>query len=338
MQTTYRVGNTGVAVSTQPGAATISTPHHQVRFYTRPMMVGHGITTNAAYTSRAISAVAGGLATSPFYVVQTLAQVRSKEGRKSYAQICEDIMAKEGVLGFFRGSLVGVARFAATAGLNYAIYLGVRRLLEDRQGVISLDNHQIANAVSIILSSILTYPLEVIRTRLILDFDKRKYTGAIDCLTNTAHYEGWTSLFSGSVLASVGNYILLEATERIWAPVRIGLSLTPPAIVEAAAQTIIARTLYYPIETVLKMVQAPHLIKSLHPDVEFDGVVEAATNTVAKHGVLELWRGYAVAALSIAPFIAVVSLSYQGTAKLFSEVQDLQVPVPAVRVTKTTLA
>lgn len=328
-------------LTTATGPATVyksvSTPHHQVRLYTRPFNVHFGLGNTAQiYTSRAASALIGNTLTAPFHVVQTLAQVGSKEGRKSYAQIIDDLWRKEGITAFFRGSVVGAVRFLGTASLNYLIYLGVRKLLADKEGVLTLDNHTIANAASIILSSILTFPLETIRTRLILDFDHRKYKGAIDCLTDSIAREGLGALFQGSILAAVGNYLMIEVMERIWLPIRVGLDLVTPSVLEAAFQSIIAQTLYYPIDTIIKMVQAPAAYKSLHPDVEFNGVTEAATATIAKHGILSLWRGYSVAALQVAPYIAIVSLSFQGTSQLFAESVDVAGQIPA-RVTASRI-
>jgi len=288
--------------------------------YTRPLSVGYGLTTSQAYATRAISALTASALTAPFHVVQTLAQVGSKEGRKSYGTIIEDIWDREGLAGFFRGALVGAIRFCDTAILNYVVYYAVKKILADETGVLSEKNHQITNAVSIILSSLLTYPMEVIRTRLVLDFDHKKYPGAVDCFMDTLNKEGWGALFAGGVLSAVGNFAMIEIMERVWTPLRVGLKIAPPKLVDAIAQSLIAQTLYYPIDTVLKMVQAPHFYKKLHSDVTFDGSIEAASSTVSKHGILSLWRGYVVSALQVVPYVVIASLSYQMTADLFERV------------------
>jgi len=307
--------------------------HRDVDFdnsiYTRPLLVGYGLTTSQAYATRAVAALASQALTTPFHVVQTLAQVGSKEGRKSYGTIIEDIWEKEGLTGFFRGALVGSARFIETAVVNYLVYYAVKKALADEAGLLSENNHQIANAASIILSSILTYPLEVIRTRLVLDFDHKKYPGAVDCFMQTLDTEGWSGLFSGAVLSAVGSFAMIEVMERIWTPLRIGLKFTPPKLVDAVAQSFIAQTLYYPIDTVLKMVQAPHVYRKLHPDVPFDGVFEAASSTVSTHGFFALWRGYVVAALQVVPYITLTSLTYQLTADTFERVNIRASPVGA---------
>jgi len=300
--------------------------------YTRPLLVGYGLTTSQAYATRAISALAANTLTAPFHVVQTLAQVGSKEGRKSYGEIVEDIWEKEGVAGFFRGALVGAIRFIDTAIINYVVYYAVKKVLADQSGVLSENNHQIANTASIILSSLLSYPLEVIRTRLVLDFDHKKYTGIIDCLTETINTEGWSGLFSGAVLSAVGNFAMIEMMERIWTPIRIGLNIAPPKLVDAVAQSLIAQTLYYPIDTILKMVQAPLVYRKLHPDVPFDGTIEAATSTVNKHGFFALWRGYVISALQIVPYITLVTLTYQGTADVFERMNIRVSPVGAANM------
>jgi len=299
--------------------------------YTRPLLVGYGLTTSQAYATRAIAALASGALTTPFDVVQTLAQVGSKEGRKSYKRIIEDIWEKEGFTGFFRGAFVGSLRFVETAVVNYVVYYVIKKALADELGHLSESHHQIANAASIIVSSILTYPLEVIKTRLILDFDHKKYPGAMDAFLDTINTEGWSGLFSGAVLSAVGNYAMIEIMERIWTPLRLGLNFAPPRLVDAVAQSLLAQTIYYPIDTVIKMIQAPHVYKKLHPDVPFDGAIEAATATVSKHGLLELWRGYAVSAFKVVPYIVLTSLTYQITADAFTKLNFTPVHVNTIR-------
>jgi len=301
--------------------------------YTRPLLVGYGLTTSQAYATRAIAALASNALVAPFDVVQTLAQVGSKEGRKSYKRIVEDIWEKEGFSGFFRGAFVGSLRFVETAAVNYVVYYAVKKALADEAGLLSENNHQIANAASIILSSIISYPLELIKTRLILDFDHKKYQGgAIDAFMDTLDKEGWSGLFSGAILSAVGNYAMIEIMERIWTPIRLGLAIAPPKLVDAIIQSFIAQTIYYPIDTVLKMVQAPHIYRKLHPDVPFDGAIEAATSTVSKHGFFALWRGYAIAALKVVPYITLTSLTYQITADSFERVNIRAGPVGAANV------
>jgi len=310
----------------------IDRPHIHVRTYTRPLFVPYEITSTQAYISRAVATLVGNVVCAPFNVVQTLAQVGSKEGRKSYTKIVEDLYNKEGFGAFFKGSLVGAVRFIETAGVNYVVYLGIRKLLADKTGDISSENHQIANALSIIISSIATYPLEAIRTRLILDWENKKYSGVLDCLQNSLSLEGWTGLFQGSVLSAIGNYVMVDVMERIWAPLRIGnfgLTFVPPSFVDAVSQTLLAQTIYYPIDTVLKMVQAPAAYKHLHSDVEFDGAAEAASATISKHGFTSLWRGYTISALQVIPYITAVSIAFAGTTRFFDQLNGTTVVVRA---------
>jgi len=302
---------------------------HDYTFYTRPLLVGYGLTTSQAYATRAISAFAANALTAPFHVVQTLAQVGTKEGKKSYGQIIEDIWEKEGVSGFFRGALVGSVRFIQTAAVNYVVYYAVKKALADQTGTLSENNHQIANAASLIISSLISYPLEVVRTRLVLDFDHKKYNGIMDCINETISTEGWSGLFSGAILSAIGNFAMVEIMERIWVPVRVGLAITPPKFLDAVAQSLIAQTLYYPIDTVLKMVQAPTIYKKLHPDVPFDGAIEAATSTVNKHGFFALWRGFVVSALEVVPYITIATLTYQGSSEIFERMNIGVSPVGA---------
>lgn len=62
-----------------------------------------------------LSSIAAGVVSrtiaSPFDVVQTLAQVASKEGRKDYEDLVDDLYRKEGLSIFFRGNIIGCIRY-----------------------------------------------------------------------------------------------------------------------------------------------------------------------------------------------------------------------------------
>jgi len=57
----------------------------------------------------------------------------------------------------------------------------------------------------------------------------------------------------------------------------------------------------------------------MRPDVEFDNTLEAGMNTVSKHGLFSLWRGYPIAVLKVIPGVLSAVLSYEGAKRVFEQ-------------------
>lgn len=77
-----------------------------------------------------------------------------------------------------------------------ASFAGISYLLRDKEtNILKEENFFLASSLASIISSLATYPLEVVRTRLILDVNQKKYEGAVDCLFSTVSEEGMGALF-----------------------------------------------------------------------------------------------------------------------------------------------
>jgi len=183
------------------------------RFFIRPLAV----TTNQVYVSGVASGLISRAVIAPFDVIQTLAQVGSKEGRKSYGEIVDDLMSKEGVGAFFRGNLIGSIRFFGSGAIHVLAFAGINSVLRDKTtGTITLEQAMLASSASSLIASALTYPLETIKTRLILDVDHRKYNGFLDCFNTTLQEEGWGALFAGVLPYMIANLLIDDVMDRLW--------------------------------------------------------------------------------------------------------------------------
>jgi solute carrier family 25 protein 43 len=78
------------------------------------------------------------------------------------------------------------------------------------------------------------------------------------------------------------------------------------------------QTISYPFDTIRKKLQAQsHAVhEHMRPDVEFDGMADAFRRTVAKHGVLGLWRGTAANLLKVAPYAGVMFATFEACKRL----------------------
>lgn len=148
----------------------------------------------------------------PLWVIKTRLQIQTnaaqvtRNGRqlRSYRGVIDaarSIIAEEGYRGFYRGlsaSLLGVTEGA----LQFMIYQTIKTNAKD-QGM-EMDSFQTfwAAAAAKLTASALTYPNEVVRTRLrdrvaAVDVAGPKYTGLVQCFRTVVREEGLRALYSG---------------------------------------------------------------------------------------------------------------------------------------------
>jgi len=279
------------------------------RFTIKPLLVS----SKQIFLSTVLAGTLARTLIAPFDVVQTLAQVGSKEGRKNYTTIVKDLWNKNGITAFFMGNLTECLRFIVTGGSYTTAFMGVRYLLGESTPL----NDTIAITVSSMLASVIAYPLDTIRTRLVLDIEHKNYSGIIDCVNVTVTEEGIIALFKGVIPYVLGNFLVDELYERIWRS-PTGWSLNE--FLYKCLLALVGQAIYYPIDTVLKMVQAPNVHKALRPDVVFNNSLEAAGETITKHGFISLWRGFPVAAIKVVPAIVAAITSLEILKRVFNAI------------------
>jgi len=275
------------------------------------------------YMSRGIAGVFTRTLLAPIDVVQTIKQVGPKKNQKrTITEEFEEIQEKEGFKGFFKGNLVGCMRFVATGALQVVVYIGLKKLLASKEGTPPTPSTvALCTSLSGLIALFLTYPLETIKTRLILDKNKSQYTSALDCLQAVIMEEGWGRLWRGVLPFLIGTFIADDILERVWANSLMNIqNLTVfHSFFFSCLATLVAQTFYYPIDTTLKMVQseckgAP---KKTRPDVDSESTLEATVQNVEKHGIAGLFRGYQVNLLTIVPGSLIAGISFEACKRLF---------------------
>ncbi|EAU81143.2 mitochondrial carrier protein RIM2 [Coprinopsis cinerea okayama7 len=164
-------------------------------------------------TAAAIAGVATGTATNPIWVVKTRLQLvqgyakgsgpKSTMSGASASWVCiKQIMREEGIRGFYKGlsaSLLGVTE----GTIQWVLYERLKRLTaatEGKGGVLEWVGMIGSAGAAKCVASLITYPHEVIRTRLRQPPPKNgppKYTGLYQTLRVVIAEEGARSLYGG---------------------------------------------------------------------------------------------------------------------------------------------
>lgn len=171
------------------------------------------------------------------------------------------IMKEEGWRGFYRGNSANVARIVPTYALKFTLNDQIRdqfRRPGEETKDMSFLRMMAAGTMAGMLQFSVTYPLEVIRTRLTLAdvlSHGHKYRGIIHCGVDTVKREGWTALYKGfgPTLLSGSPYVGLQMTfYQVYQrsiPEDSPVPLSLRALVAGALAGLTAQTITFPGDT-----------------------------------------------------------------------------------------
>ncbi|TYZ68526.1 hypothetical protein PybrP1_006432 [[Pythium] brassicae (nom. inval.)] len=159
----------------------------------------------------------------PFERVKIVCQTGESVGM---VQTTKSIFASEGVVGFWRGNLAACVRVvphkAILFGFSDVYKDAFRAMAAGGEGQLPVWGAFVAGSLSGFTASVLTYPLDLVRTRLSGHIgDRVKYSGITNTLVVTLREEGFRALFRGigpTLFGSIpyeglkfGSYDLLKA-------------------------------------------------------------------------------------------------------------------------------
>lgn len=157
--------------------------------------------------SAASAGIGSAIATNPVWMIKTRYQLAAGTANayQSYGAVVSTIWQQDGIRGFYRGLTASIFGVSETA-IQFLIYERVKREMLERKQLnnpeAELGGLQVfgAAAGAKLCASLLTYPHEVVRTRLrelVSDGSKPKYTGVPQALKLIFAEEGVRGLYAG---------------------------------------------------------------------------------------------------------------------------------------------
>uniref|UniRef100_A0AAY4E7S8 Solute carrier family 25 member 43 n=1 Tax=Denticeps clupeoides TaxID=299321 RepID=A0AAY4E7S8_9TELE len=247
--------------------------------------------------------------------VKILSQVGTFHCKRGFVQSFLLVYQKEGLRAFWKGNLVSCLRLFPYSAIHLATYKKIIHLHMDELGHISQWCAIVAGGTAGISAALVTYPLEVVETRLIAqNSHESKYRGLLHTLSSIYRNEGILALYRGFSLTvigavpfSIGCYAVYINLEKLWQERHFRFSSLQNFINGCLAAGV-AQTLSFPFETVKRKMQAqsarlPHYGGV---DVHFSGMIDCFRQVIKTKGVLALWSGFTANLVKIVPYFGLL--------------------------------
>uniref|UniRef100_A0A8C7XQQ9 ADP/ATP translocase n=1 Tax=Oryzias sinensis TaxID=183150 RepID=A0A8C7XQQ9_9TELE len=266
------------------------------------------LTTSQSFLCGGFAGFFSKTVTSPLEVVKIKSQVGTFHCRNGFWGSFRVIYQHEGLRGFWKGNLASCLRLFPYTAVHLATYKKIVHLHMDEFGFISQRRAIFAGGLAGVAAGLVTYPLEVAETRLVIQNCKQPtYIGVCHTLSKIYRNEGLLALYRGFSLTvlgafpfSVGCLAVYVSVDKLWRepPPRF----TPlQNFINGCIAAGVAQTLSYPFETVKRKMQAqsarlPHFGGV---DVHFTGMRDCFLQVVRNKGVLSLWNGLTASTIKV---------------------------------------
>ncbi|CAH0479079.1 unnamed protein product [Peronospora belbahrii] len=285
----------------------------------------------------------------PSTLMASRAMASQPSASSAIARTVRELYALDGVRAFWRGNSAGCCRLGPYAGLKFYLFDSFQTRFATRDGR-ELGNLQrtLCGAVAGLIATMGTYPLEVVRTRMISQTTSpaaanSEIRGVLQGVKLILEHEGLRGLYRGGWSGVAGaipfegvqfgcyEYMKLTAVRHQWPAYRWPEGKTEmdglDYFVCGSIAGAIAQTVAYPFDTVKKRLQ----LQQVHLNVSktgplsaeggsastlyYRGMVDCFRKVIRDEGPLALYRGTSANLARIVPYAAVMFSTYEMTKK-----------------------
>ncbi|CAN1120440.1 Adenine nucleotide transporter BT1, chloroplastic/mitochondrial [Linum perenne] len=238
----------------------------------------------------------------------------------STSEVFDNIMKSEGWTGLFRGNFVNVIRVAPSKAIELFAYDTVLKNLTPKPGeqpILPIPASSIAGGLAGVCSTLCTYPLELLKTRLTVQ--RGVYDNLLDAFVKIVREEGPGELYRGLTPSLIGvvpyaaaNYwaydTLRKAYKKAFKKEEIGNVMT---LLIGSAAGAISSTATFPLEVARKQMQAGALNGG-----QYKSMLHALTGILEKEGLGGLYRGLGPSCLKLVPAAGISFMCYEACKKV----------------------
>ncbi|XP_002973709.2 adenine nucleotide transporter BT1, chloroplastic/mitochondrial [Selaginella moellendorffii] len=239
------------------------------------------------------------------------------------------IMQHEGWQGLFRGNGINVIRVTPSKAIELFAYDTVKKVLQPKEGEaprisFPLPVPTIAGAAAGVCSTVLTYPLELLKTRLTVQ--RGVYDNLLHAFLKIVQDEGPLELYRGLVPSVIGiipycgiNYLAYESLKkgyrRLAKEDRVGHLAT---LLIGSAAGVISSSATYPLEVARKQMQ----VGALNGRQVYRHLFHALSGIVEKQGVAGLYRGIGASCIKLVPAAGISFMCYEACKQILLDEEE----------------
>ncbi|KAJ0251886.1 Adenine nucleotide transporter BT1 [Hirschfeldia incana] len=270
-------------------------------------------------------AVAGAVSrtvVAPLETIRTHLMVGS--GGNSSSEVFGDIMKHEGWTGLFRGNLVNVIRVAPARAVELFVFETVNKKLSPEHGEqskIPIPASLLAGACAGVSQTLLTYPLELVKTRLTIQ--RGVYKGIFDAFVKIIREEGPTELYRGLAPSLIGvvpyaatNYFAYDSLRKAYRSFskqeKIGNIET---LLIGSLAGALSSTATFPLEVARKHMQ----VGAVSGRVVYKNMLDALVSILEHEGILGWYKGLGPSCLKLVPAAGISFMCYEACKKILVE-------------------
>ncbi|KAJ0962528.1 hypothetical protein J5N97_027650 [Dioscorea zingiberensis] len=205
------------------------------------------------------------------------------------------IHKEEGIKGYWKGNLPQVIRIIPYSAVQLFAYETYKKLLKGKNGDLSVIGRLVAGACAGMTSTLVTYPLDVLRLRLAVEPGCRTMS---QVAFNMLREEGIASFYCGLGPSLVGIAPYIAVNFCIFDLMKKSLpekyqKRPETSLATALVSATLATLLCYPLDTVRRQMQMK--------GSPFNSVFDAIPGIVERDGLIGLYRGFVPNALKSLP-------------------------------------
>ena len=245
------------------------------------------------FSSGGIAGLIGKLIICPIDKIKILLQTQNyidySKNTSKYNQLIDylfDEIKQKGITSLWIGNTTNITKYVINQAFNFGIKGQIQKIIS---------NKLLCGGVTGILSSIILFPFDLAKIKLITD-KNNKYNGFIDCIYKSYRKNGLKSVFDGLGISMFGNfcyrglYFGLNDIGKKYFLINENKNPFIKKYLFAQSISLLSETLTYPVDTIRKQ-------RILNKNNKSNNVKKCIKNIYSKNGIKGFYSGIYVNSL-----------------------------------------
>ncbi|KAK1259768.1 hypothetical protein QJS04_geneDACA020068 [Acorus gramineus] len=245
----------------------------------------------------------------------------------SSMEVFQSIMKTEGWKGLFRGNFVNVIRVAPSKAIELFAYDTVKKNLTPKLGespTLFIPPSLIAGACAGVSSTLCTYPLELVKTRLTIQ--RGVYDNLLHAFLKIVREEGPGELYRGLTPSLIGvvpyaatNYFTYDMLQKLYRKTfkKKDIGNVATLLIGSAAGAI-SSSATFPLEVARKHMQ----VGAVGGRQVYKNMLHALLSILEKEGIGGLYKGLGPSCMKLVPAAGISFMCYEACKKILIEDED----------------